>query len=209
LIQKLAKSLPSASFSCSQKSANSRCEIKVILESLMTSSSDSNSQLLSEKSQNVFQSYSKLNIDDRLALLYYIYGKMGESITPAAPAAAEPNLAPILLGDFYNLSKDDQLAIMRQIVNCEDSEYSRDYGALTPNNQLVVWYAWAKGMGDTVVGMPANYQAGETITGVLSQIENLELQEQISVLRQIANGMGYSDVQPIPTQAETGKTSSF
>ena len=175
----------------------------------MTLSSDNNSQLLSEKTQSVFQTYSKLNIDDRLAFLYYIYEKMGDSITPAAPAAAEPNLAPVLLGDFYNLSKDDQLTVMRQIANCEDSEYSRDYGALTANNQLLVWYAWAQGMGDTVVGMPSDYKATDAINNVLSQVENLELQEQISVLRQIATSMGYTDVQPIPTQAETGKTSSL
>lgn len=175
----------------------------------MTFNTDQNSQLLAEKEQRVFQSYGELGIDDRLALLYLIYEKMGESITPAAPAAAEPNLAPVLLGDFYHLDKDKQLAVMREIVNREETEYSRAYGGLRENNQLAVWYAWAKGMGDTVVGMPDNYQPTEAIQNLLKAIEDLEFQEQISVLRLIASNMGYSEVEPIPTQAETGKTSSF
>jgi hypothetical protein len=175
----------------------------------MTLADEGTTELLSGQTQDVFATYNKLSADDKLALLYFIYEAMGDEITPAAPTAADPNLAPVLLGDFYSLSKDDQLAVMRQIVNCEDSEYSRAYGALAPNNQLLVWYAWAQGMGDTVVDMPSDYQTPESINNLLNQLEALDFQQQISVLREIANQMGYSNVQPIPTQAETGKTSSL
>jgi hypothetical protein len=175
----------------------------------MTLADDATSELLTGQTQDVFMAYNKLGTDDKLALLYFIYEAMGEEITPAAPTAADPNLAPVLLGDFYSLSKDDQLAIMRQIVNCDDTEYSRAYGALAPNNQLLVWYAWAQGMGDTVVDMPSDYQTPQAVNNLLNQIEKLEFQQQISVLRAIANQMGHTNVQPIPTQAETGKTSSL
>ncbi len=166
-------------------------------------------QLLSETTQNVFDTYTKLDVDQRLALLYLIYEAMGDQITPAAPTAADPNLAPMLLGDFYTLDQQQQLEIMRQIAGGADTEYSRAYGGLAENNQLLVWFAWAQAMGDTVVDMPANYRAGEGLNNLLSQIEQLEFQEQISVLREIAGQMGYSQVQAIPTQAETGKTSSL
>jgi hypothetical protein len=173
-------------------------------------SSHSNAtQLLSPETQRVFDAYSALGADEKLALLYYIYKEMGKAITPAAPAAADPELAPMLLGDFYQLSNDEQLAVMRQIANGEDSEYSHAYGALTADNQLLVWYAWAQGMGETVVDLPGGYQPAQAIADILSQVKQLEFQEQISVLRQIASKMGYSTVQPLPTQAETGKTSSL
>src|SRR5574339_761100 len=112
----------------------------------------------SEESNRVVQAFEGLNTDEKLALLYYAYKKMGDSITPAAPTAANPEVAPRLLGEFYDLSDDEQLAVMRAIVNQEDTDLSRAYGALTQNNQLVVWYAWAKGMGDTVVDIPSGYQ---------------------------------------------------
>jgi hypothetical protein len=164
---------------------------------------------LPEQTRQLVDAFEALGADEKLALLYLIYEKMGESITPAAPAATEPELTPTLMGDFFNLSDDEQLTTMRAIVNREDTELSRAYGALKENNQLMVWFAWAQAMGDTVVGMPAGYQAPEAITRVLGNIENLEFQEQISLLREIAGSMGYSDVQPVPSQAETGKTPSL
>jgi hypothetical protein len=176
----------------------------------MTSAQDtSHSPARSEGTQKVVQAFDGLGTDEKLALLYYAYKKMGDSITPAAPTAANPEVAPRLLGEFYELSDDDQLAVMRAIVNREDTDLSRAYGALTVNNQLVVWYAWAKGMGDTVVDVPQDYQPTNTINDALSQIEALDFEGQISLLREIASNMGYSDVKPIPTQQETGKTASL
>jgi hypothetical protein len=167
------------------------------------------SDYLDDKTLKAVESYEKLGTDDKLALLYYVYKKMGDSVTPADPTAAEAELSPLLMSDFYNLSHTDQLNAMRDIVNRTDSEYSRAYGALKENNQLLVWFAWAEGMGETVVGMPSDYQAPESVNGSLSQIEALGFEQQISLLREIAHGMGHTDVQPIPTQAETGKTASL
>lgn len=167
------------------------------------------SQALSQETRNIVKALESLNTDEKLALLYFIYEKMGDSITPAAPTATEPELAPILMGDFFELSDDEQLAVMRQIVNREDTEYSRAYGALKENNQLMVWYTWAQAMGDTVVDLPENYKVTKPIQDLLSQVEGLDFDEQISVLRTVASDMGYTDVQPIPSQAQTGKTASL
>lgn len=167
------------------------------------------SQALSGETLKVVDAFNALNTDEKLALLYFVYEKMGESITPAAPTATDPELAPKLLGDFYELAHDRQLAIMREIVNREDTEYSRAYGTLKQNNQLMVWFAWAQAMGDKVVDLPNDYQATQPINDALGQIEKLDFEGQISVLRTVAENMGYTDVQPIPSQAETGKTSSL
>jgi hypothetical protein len=176
----------------------------------MTGSSNINqSQALSSETQKVVQAFDALDTDAKLAWFYLVYKKMGDSITPAAPAATEPELAPLLMGDFYELSDDEQLTIMRQIVNREDTEYSHAYGAIKENNQLMVWYAWAQAMGDTVVGMPQDYQTTAAINDLLSQIEGMEFEEQISIFRTIASNMGYTDIKPIETQAQTGKTSSL
>ncbi|MBD2306197.1 orange carotenoid protein [Chroococcidiopsis sp. FACHB-1243] len=176
----------------------------------MTSSfNPDRSQALSAETQKTIKAFDALDTDAKLAWFYLVYKKMGDSITPAAPTAAEPELAPRLLGDFYQLSNEEQLAIMRQIVNKENTDYSHAYGALKENNQLMVWYAWAQAMGDTVVGMPSNYQASEAINDLLSQTEGLHFEDQISIFRTISSNMGYTDIKPIETQAQTGKTSSL
>ncbi len=61
-------------------------------------------------------------------------------------------------------------------------------------------------MSDTVVDIPDNYDETDTINDVLAQIEELDFDGQISVLRTIDAQIGYSDVKAIPTQAEIGKT---
>jgi len=177
---------------------------------MTASSNKADSQALSKTTQKVVEAFNKLDTDAKLAWFYFVYKKMGSSITPAVPAAAEPELAPRLLGDYYELSEEEQLNVMREIVNRKDTEYSRAYGAIKENNQLLVWYAWAIGMDEKkIVGMPANYNASEPINNLLSQVEGLEFEEQISIFRTIANEMGYTDVKPIETQAQTGKTSSL
>jgi hypothetical protein len=176
---------------------------------MTASSNKSVSQAQSNETQKVVKAFNALDTDAKLAWLYFVYEKMGDSITPAAPTAADPELAPLLLGDYLQLSDDQQVAIMRDIVDCKDTEYSRAYGALKENNQLLVWYAWAVAMGDTVVDMPGDYNSTGAINNLLPQIEELDFEGQISVLRAIAGEMGYSDVKPIETQAQTGKTSSL
>ena len=176
----------------------------------MTASYDKTiSQAQSNESQNLVDAFNNLDTDAKLAWFYLVCKKMGDSITPAAPAAAEPELAPLLLGDYFELSDEQQLDIMRDIVNRKDTEYSRAYGAIKENNQLLVWYAWAVAMGDKVVDLPASYEPTKAITDLVSQIEGLDFDEQISVFRTTAGEVGYTDVQPIETQAETGKTSSL
>lgn len=176
---------------------------------MATNRSQNITQYLPEAAVKVVDQFDNLSTDEKLAALYFIYEKMGDSVTPAAPNAAEPNLAPMLLTDFFELSDDEQLEIMRDIINCEDTEYSRAYGALKENNQLMVWFFWAEEMGDRVVDLPRNYQPTPAIEEMVVATEDLGFEEQISVLRELAGNMGYTDVKPIPTQAETGKTSSF
>ncbi len=176
----------------------------------MTASYDKTiSQAQSNETQSLVDAFNALDTDAKLAWFYLVYKKMGDSITPAAPAATDPELAPKLLGEYFDLSDDEQLAIMRDIVNRKDTEYSRAYGAIKENNQLLVWYAWAVAMGDKVVGLPATYQPSKAINDLVSEIEGLDFDEQISVFRTIAGEMGYTDVKPIETQAQTGKTPSL
>lgn len=174
-----------------------------------TQSQDKILNYLEPQAKEAVQAFDALGTDEQLALLYYLYQKMGDSITPAAPTAADPNLSPTLLVHFYELSDEQQLNTMRAIARREDTEHSRYYGALGENNRLLVWYAWAQNMGNTVVDLPKDYQATSDSQNLLKKIENLDFQEQISVLRAVAANMGYSDVKPIPTQEQTGKTDSL
>jgi hypothetical protein len=175
----------------------------------MTSSDRQTTQITEQSTDALFQRYDALGVDDKLALLYYIYEAMGGSITPAAPGAADPELAESLVSELFDLSEDEQLEAMRSVVRCDRSDISQRYGGFSANNQLLVWYRWAEAMGDRIVGMPDDYKAQGPVQEILGDLKNMEFQSQISFLREAATQMGYSTVTAPPTQAETGKTDSL
>ncbi len=175
----------------------------------MTSSDKQTTQITEQPTDQVFQRYDALGVDDKLALLYYAYEAMGGSITPAAPGAADPELAQPLIEELYELSEDEQLEAMRAVVRRDETDISRRYGGLSANNQLLVWYGWAEAMGDRIVGMPSDYKPEGPVQKIVSDLKGLDFQSQISLLRETATQMGYTTVTAPPSQAETGVTDSL
>ncbi|EAZ89076.1 orange carotenoid protein N-terminal domain-containing protein [Crocosphaera chwakensis] len=140
------------------------------------------------KAVEVFDSFT---VDNKLALLWFIYEKMGSSITPAAPNTAEPAIAGGLFEQVGEKSQEEQLQIMRDIVSGTDTEYSHQYGAFSANTKLAFWYFLAKGMVEgLIIPMPDQYDLGKQETEWLGSIESLDFNTQITVLREIADNMG-------------------
>lgn len=137
--------------------------------------------------QNVdgtLSSYSSLSTDEKLALLWYIYTKMGTSITPAAPGAAADEIAGGLFNQVKELSFDEQLEAQRSIIEGKDSLISREYGSLSENTKLYFWYRLAQGMeAGTIIPLPDDYEPTGAVTKLLSQVEAIEFEQQITFLR--------------------------
>lgn len=129
-------------------------------------------------------SYSNLSTDEKLALLWYTYTKMGTSITPAAPGAASDEIAEGLFNQVKELSFEEQLGVQRNIIEGKDSLISREYGSLSENTKLYFWYRLAQGMeAGTIVPVPDGYEPTGGVTQLLSQIELMEFEQQITFLR--------------------------
>ena len=144
--------------------------------------------------QNVgraLSSYGNLSTDEKLAFLWYVYTKMGTSVTPAAPGAAADEIVEGLYNQVKDLSHEEQLDVQRKIIESQDSLISREYGAFSENSKLYFWYRLAQGMETgTIVPMPDNYQASGSTTELLSQIEAMEFDQQITFLRDAVVGAG-------------------
>ena len=144
--------------------------------------------------QNVgraLSSYGNLSTDEKLAFLWYVYTKMGTSVTPAAPGAAADEIVEGLYNQVKDLSHEEQLDVQRKIIESQDSMISREYGSFSENSKLYFWYRLAQGMETgTIVPMPDNYQASGSTTELLSQIEAMEFNQQITFLRDAVVGAG-------------------
>jgi hypothetical protein len=73
-----------------------------------------------------------LSVDDQLGLLWFVYTKIGSSVTPAAPGAAGSEIAQGLFNQVKELSHEEQLQVQRDIASNADTLISREYGSLSP-----------------------------------------------------------------------------
>ena len=137
---------------------------------------------------NEFKGFST---DTQLALLWFLYTKTGGSITPAAPGAAQLPIAEGLYNQIKELSHDDQLQIQRDFLEQSNNQIAREYGALSDNTKLLLWYRLAQGMETgEIIPMPEDYQLDEKANTLLAAIETLDFEQQITFLRKVVSPTG-------------------
>jgi hypothetical protein len=155
---------------------------------------------------SLVQAFQNLDVDQQLALFWFIYTEMGESITPAAPGASTAS-APVAEGLFEQvkgMSHDEQLQVQRDLVARKNSLISREYGALSDTTKLLFWYLLATGMeNETIIPVPENYQLANSAKNLLNQIKQLDFNQQITFFRDIVSLMGV-DPNAVPHDRTTG-----
>ncbi|MUL37031.1 orange carotenoid protein N-terminal domain-containing protein [Gloeocapsopsis dulcis] len=146
--------------------------------------------------------FDQLNVDDKLALLWYAYTEMGRTITPAAVGAARLQLAESLLNQVKQMSSTGQTQFMRDLASRANTPLSRSYGFFSVNTKLAFWYELGELMKQGVVApIPPDYQMTPGVKAVLAAIQQLDPGEQITVLRTAVVDMGFEDA-VAPSSAE-------
>ncbi|MBZ8180032.1 orange carotenoid protein N-terminal domain-containing protein [Oscillatoria salina] len=135
--------------------------------------------------------FKRLSVDDRLALLWFVYTEIGRSITPAAPGAARLQLAEGLLNTIKQMQPQEQLQVMRDLINKVNTPITRSYGVLSANTKLAFWYQLAEYMKEgKVIQVPSGYKMSNNALKVMNGIEQLDFNQQITVLRNAAADLG-------------------
>lgn len=130
------------------------------------------------------QAFRSLSVDDQLALLWFVYTKMGDSITPAAPGRAGEEIAASLYEQVKAMSHEEQLQVQRDLLQGKDTQISREYGSFSANTKLLFWYRLAQGMESAViVPMPPNYELQGAAKDLLTALEATDFEQQITFLR--------------------------
>jgi hypothetical protein len=139
------------------------------------------------------QAWQKLDVDQQLALFWFIYKEMGGAITPAAPGAStvSPEIAEGLFNQVKEFSHEEQLKIQRDLINKVDSQISRQYGSLGDTTKLLFWYRLSQGMDNgTIIPVPDDYQVPSQCQALLDKIKGLPFEQQITLFRDYVAPMG-------------------
>ena len=145
------------------------------------------------KVREIVQAIQKLGVDEQLALFYFIYKEMGDSITPAAPGAStvSPAIADGLFNQVKELSHEEQLQLQRDLINKADTLHSREYGSMSDTTKLLFWYRLAQGMdANTIIPMPAGYEISSQSKELIEKIKPLDFGVQMSLFRDYVAPMG-------------------
>jgi hypothetical protein len=139
------------------------------------------------------ENWQRLEVDEQLALFWFIYEEMGGAVTPAAPGAStvSPEIAQGLFQQVEQLSLDEQLQVQRDLINRRDTLISRQYGSLSETTKLLFWYLLAEGMNNsTIIPFPEDYQLSTDAENLLNQITELNFEQQITLFRDYVAPMG-------------------
>lgn len=139
------------------------------------------------------QAWQKLDTDEQLALFWFVYKEMGNSITPAAPGAStvSPEIAEGLFNQVKELDEEAQLQLQRDLINNVDTQLTREYGSIGDTTKLLFWYRLSQGMDEgTIVSFPSDYKLSSQSQQLLERIKGLEFQQQITLFRDYVSPMG-------------------
>jgi Orange carotenoid protein, N-terminal len=152
-------------------------------------------EIRSEGIKDAVKQFNGLEVDEKLAVLYYLYEAMGTSVTPAAVGAADPEFAKSFFDEFDALPFGGaQLDVMRSLVRGDDSSLGQRYSSLVDNNKLALWYILAERMGNDVIGMPEDYKLGDIGKQNIGAVKELDFEQQITFLRDIVDAMGKDSI---------------
>lgn len=161
----------------------------------------------SNTSSGIVSAFQSLDVDQQLALFYFIYKEMGNSVTPAAPGAStvSPTIAEGLFNQVKELSHEEQLQLQRDLITNKNTLITREYGALSDTTKLLFWYLLAQGMDNgTVIPMPADYKLSGSAEQLFTQIKGLEFEQQITLFRDIVAPMGVDSTSTATQDSSTG-----
>ncbi|MDX2213337.1 MAG: orange carotenoid protein N-terminal domain-containing protein [Oculatellaceae cyanobacterium bins.114] len=161
----------------------------------------------SNSTSEMVQAFQGLDVDQQLALFWFVYKEMGKSVTPAAPNAStvSPAIAQGLFDQVAELSHDEQLQLQRDLITNKNTFIAREYGALSDTTKLLFWYFLAQGMDQNViVPFPSDYALVEDANNLFGQIKGLDFGQQITFFRNIVAPMGVD-----PTAVEHDSTTGL
>ncbi|MBW4550680.1 MAG: Orange carotenoid protein [Aphanocapsa sp. GSE-SYN-MK-11-07L] len=146
-----------------------------------------------DSAPELLQAFQGLDVDQQLALFYFIYKEMGDAVTPAAPGAStvSPQIAEGLFGQVKEMSFDEQLQLQRDLIQKRETMITREYGALGNTTKLLFWYLLAQGMDSSeIVPMPSEYELSAPAQELLAQVKALGYEKQMTLFRDLVAPMG-------------------
>jgi hypothetical protein len=159
--------------------------------------------------QNAVSAFQSLDIDDKLAVLALVYTEKANEIPSNAGDALPTQKAADLVARVQQLSPEEQLFALRDILPAERTDQNEtmldphpskamvelaqggtevptgEYGSMNAEAKIAFWYLVAQRLGSNIIGIPSDYQPSQQAKQVATMLKSLNTDDLVAFLKQV------------------------
>ena len=148
-------------------------------------------QNIADHLDQAVQALKLLDEDSQLALLWHLFQDIKEQISLGGEEMTGDDVAADLVGQLKQMSDDEQLQALRNVVAEADTDVSETYSSFSEKGKLAFWYLLAQNTeSSSTVAVPANYTLSESATELLDQLKTLDFQKKVDFLSSTLTNLG-------------------
>ncbi len=90
--------------------------------------------------EQAVQAFESVDVDCKIAVLWQTYNTLGQAFAAIAPVALFSQAVQQMLSQIQQVDRDDQAAILRDILAGADTRFTQAYRGLNINMKLAFWH---------------------------------------------------------------------
>ncbi|NJL46450.1 MAG: hypothetical protein HC929_01645 [Leptolyngbyaceae cyanobacterium SM2_5_2] len=132
--------------------------------------------------------FKAADADCQLAILWQAYDTVGQAFASVAPVALFSQAVHQLIQQLNQVSQDEQLDVLRDILSDADTRFAQAYRALNVNMRLAFWHRLF-GRRDWRYPLPLSACQVETLAtqALIARLSTMGLNERVNFLRQVVS----------------------
>ena len=148
-------------------------------------------QNIAEHLDQAIQALKVLDGDSQLVLLWDLFTDIKDQLSPGGEEMTGDDVASDLVERIKQLSPDEQLQALRNLIESADTEVTEDYRSLSEKGKLFFWYLLAQNtQSGSTVTIPPNYKKSAQAQELLEQLKTLEFQKKIDFISSTVTNLG-------------------
>lgn len=133
--------------------------------------------------EQAVQSFELVDVDCKIAVLWQIYDTLGQAFAAIAPVALFSQAVQQLLSQIQQVDRNDQTAILRDILSGADTRFTQVYQALNANMKLAFWHRLFNLMPASRLPLTACKDGSTATQALIARIDTMGLNERLHFLR--------------------------
>ena len=133
--------------------------------------------------EQAVESFESVDVDCKIAVLWQIYDTLGQAFAAIAPVARFSQAVQRLLGQIQQVDRDDQAAILRDILAGADTRFTQAYQTLNANMKLAFWHRLFNLMPANRLPLTTCQDGSAATKALLARINTMGLNERRHFLR--------------------------